>query len=130
LGALFQGKSRYSGSDGRQGDALDGFLLGAPQAVAQGEAQRLGGGPASQAHARGVNHIMSLEAAARGDCGFAEGDGSDPLAFFLDPTAAFAPDGSGHARAQDEVGVGRVHDRVYSHVCDIALYEMDFRRHE
>jgi len=80
----------------------------------------------TELHAGRVNHESCLEFSARRNRCIADGDAADGIAFALDLFAAFAADGSGDARAQDQIVVGRVHDRVHVHLGQVALLNDDF----
>jgi hypothetical protein len=52
-------------------------------------------------HARGMDHMLCGERAAAGNCGRANSDRTDTVAFILDRGSAFAPNRAGHATTQN-----------------------------
>ena len=73
-----------------------------------------------------MNHESRLQFSARGNGRIADRDTAYGIAFALDLFSAFAADGSRHARAQDQIVVGRVDDGVRIHLRQVALLNDDF----
>ena len=72
-------------------------------------------------HRRGVDHEARGQLAPGGERGAAERNGPVRVALLLDLRAAVAVDRSCHARAERELGVRGVHDRIDRHGRNVAL---------
>src|SRR5437762_11063238 len=91
----------------------------------RGTPQRLRARLPTEVHAGRVKHESRLQFSARCDGRIADRDTADGIAFALDLFSAFAANGSSNARAQDQIVVGRVDDRVRIHLRQVALLNDD-----
>src|ERR1700722_2838424 len=93
-----------------------------------GLAQSLCGGAAAKLHARRVNHVLGRKLAACVDRGVADRYAPNLVALALNRVAAFATNRTGHAAAEQQIVVRRVHDRIGLRVSQVALLDHYFLR--
>src|SRR5467141_3239888 len=79
----------------------------------------------AELHAGRMNHESRFQVSARGDGRIADWDTADGVALALNLFSAFAANGSSNARAQNQIVVGRVDDRVRIHLRQVALLNDD-----
>src|SRR6266436_2017210 len=128
LRALLHRESRDARADGRERNRLQAAFRRKPQRMRRGAPQALRRGQAPQPHARRVDHIPGLKLPARGDGRESQRDAANRVAFALDRIAALAADRSRNSRAQNEIVVCGVHNRVCIHLRQVALLDHHSRR--
>src|ERR1700676_587051 len=122
LRTLLHRKSGNPRANRRKRHRLQSPLRRQPQRMRRRSPQRLGGSPlAAQSHARRVNHVTRLQLSAARNRGIPDRNASYRVALLLNRLAAFAMDRSRHARAQHQIVVRRVYNRIRLHLCDVAL---------
>src|SRR6266568_9327 len=126
LRAVFQWKSRDARTDCRKRNGFQSTLIGDPQGMRRGMPQRVRVCFAAKLHAGRMNHEARLQFSARRDGRIADRDAADGIALALDLFSALAANSSGNARAQNQIIVGRIHDRVRIHLRQVALLNDDF----
>src|SRR5208282_4313813 len=125
FGALAKRESGDARSHRGERDRLQPVLSGDAKRMRRRAPQRLRRSLTAKLHARRVDHVAGLQAAARCDRGAAHRDRADLVAFRLNAGPALAADRPGDATAELKVVVGGVDDRVRIHLGEIALLYFD-----
>src|SRR6202158_6192549 len=123
LRALLHRESRNARADGRERYGLQPPLRRKPQRMRCGAPQALRGGQTPQPHARRVDYIPGLKLPARGDGRESQRDAANRVAFALDRVPTLAADRSRNSRAQNEIIVRGVHNRIGVHLRQVALLD-------
>src|SRR5216684_5700164 len=92
----------------------------------RGTPESLRRGEGAQPHAGRVDHVFRLQVATCGDGCVTHRDAADLVALALNRVAAFAADGPGYARAENQIVVSGVDYRVRFHFRQVALLDHDF----
>src|SRR5271168_3281460 len=91
----------------------------------RGAAQVLSCRASAGLHAGSVNYVAGFQFAGAGDGREAHRNAADVVAFLLNGAAAFSGDGSGHARAENQIIVRGVDNSVGVHLREVALLDDD-----
>src|SRR5262249_45411814 len=101
------------------------LLAGELERAARRAAQTVLGHCPPELHARGMNDVARRQLARTGERGLAQLDWAVAVTLFLDARTTPLPDRARAARAEQQAGVGGIHDGVGGGSADVALFDHD-----
>src|SRR5258706_3453305 len=125
LRAALRREAADPGADRGHRDRAAAALARECEAATRARAHRMLGRAPAGRHPRGVDHVPRGQRSRAGDRGVADLDRADRVALLLDRRPAALADRAGHAGAELERAVRRVHDRIHRLLGDVALDERD-----